>query len=329
MNYSLPGALSVVTVCMNRQHHLAYTAKQLSCWPYHQEHLILDWSSKQPIVREDLPQDRRIRLVRVEGEACWNLCRAYNFAVQQSRGEFLLKLDADCWPAELEPFDILGMDHNVCWFGSGADGRVGQFLMSRQAFLDVGGFNEVLQGYGFDDKELKARLQAGGWQISFLPPSALHVIAHSIHERVSRASEEGFNPSALEESVSFAQRRATSMSNRVASAYVPWSARRSHSMYLKDADGSWRCDLDSIPALERSTADELQRLRRQIFWSRFLEIPEIYVKQLPIKLLPPDRYGVFAVKIWHRMYWHTIRRLLRLPVDILALFKGSLRLFSR
>lgn len=328
MTGSSAATLGVVTVCMNRQHHLAVSAAQLASWPHHQEHLIIDWSSDKPIERDQLPPDPRIRLLRVSGEFRWNLCRAYNFAVQNCQAELLLKLDADCWPGEMDPFELMNGRSNVCWFGSGAEGRLGQFLMSRQAFLDVGGFNEVLEGYGFDDKELKARLQAYGWSLHDLKPSALHVITHSIHERVSRSQVAGFKPSALEESISFAQRRATSMSNRVAAAYYPWTAHRARSAYQQDASGAWRCVLDSVPMLEPSIANELGRLRRQIFWSRFLELPELHVKLLPVKLLPPDRRGVFKVRAWHRVYWHTMRRILRLPVDALALLKGCLSFFQ-
>ena len=77
--------LSIVTVCMNRLDHLRSTAQHVAAWPAHQEHLIVDWSSAVPVRREQLPADPRIRLLRVEGEASWNLCRAYNFAVAQAR----------------------------------------------------------------------------------------------------------------------------------------------------------------------------------------------------------------------------------------------------
>ena len=87
--------LSIVTVCMNRLEHLRSTAQHVAAWPGHQEHLIVDWSSAVPVRREQLPADPRIRLLRVEGEASWNLCRAYNFAVARAGGDWILKLDAD------------------------------------------------------------------------------------------------------------------------------------------------------------------------------------------------------------------------------------------
>ena len=162
--------LSVITVCMNRQHHVQATAVRVAESAHHQEHLVLDWSSREPLRRDQLPNDSRIRLERVEGESRWNLCRAYNLAAKLAHGDVLLKLDADCWPEHIDTALHLKTVSDVCWFGSGSDGRLGQFLMSRAAYEAVGGFNELLVGYGFDDKDLKARLQSLGFVISMTAP---------------------------------------------------------------------------------------------------------------------------------------------------------------
>ena len=124
-------ALSVITVCMNRQQHLLATARKIAAWPYHQEHLILDWSSRVPVERAQLPPDPRIRLERVDGEQRWNLCRAYNLATRLAQGQLLLKLDADCWPDQFDSELLNRLETGVCRFGSGPDGRLGQFLMHR------------------------------------------------------------------------------------------------------------------------------------------------------------------------------------------------------
>ena len=50
-------------------------------------------------------------------------------------------------------------------------------------FEAVGGFNEVLVGYGFDDKDLKARLQSLNYSVQLMKETAIGVIPHSIHER--------------------------------------------------------------------------------------------------------------------------------------------------
>ncbi|MFM7265693.1 MAG: glycosyltransferase family 2 protein [Cyanobium sp.] len=154
--------LSVVTVCMNRREHLLATVARLAAWPHHDEHLIVDWSSRTPLSREELPADPRLRLLRVEGEDRWNLCRAYNFGLAHASGGRLLKLDADAWPTDrFDPDDPrlrLGEGGPVCAFGSGPEGRKGQILIDAALLAAVGGFHELMVGYGFDDKDLQARL---------------------------------------------------------------------------------------------------------------------------------------------------------------------------
>ena len=139
-------SLSIVTVCMNRRQHLIETAARVAAWPHHSEHLILDWSSAVPIQRDELPADDRLRLVRVDGERDWHLCRAYNLGLQLACGDVLFNLDADCWPQpDLDPA-TLRRDGSLCSFGSGPDGRLGQWILDRSLLEAVGGFNEFLVG---------------------------------------------------------------------------------------------------------------------------------------------------------------------------------------
>ena len=306
--------LSVITVCMNRQQHLQVTAARVAESPYHQEHLVLDWSSSEPLRRDQLPDDSRIRLERVEGEPRWNLCRAYNIAAKLARGDIFLKLDADCWPEDIDQDLHLKTLSDVCWFGSGSDGRLGQFLMSRSAFEAVGGFNELLVGYGFDDKDLKARLQSLGFVIELLPEASLGVIPHSIHERVSRTDVEELSSSPLQESLSYAQRRATAMSNRVAAAYSPWTSRSMGTRYVQSQPQTFIADCTSIPRHEPLVAGELESLRRQIFWGEFLLIPAAVVRRLPQRLLSSDAKGFYTIKQWHKFYWRSVRRVFQLLV---------------
>ncbi len=322
--------LSVITVCMNRQQHLLETARRIAAWPHHQEHLILDWSSRVPVERAQLPPDSRIRLERVDGEQRWNLCRAYNLAARLARGRLLMKLDADCWPDQFDPGLVLAEDERLCWFGSGPDGRLGQFLMPRTAFEAVGGFNEVLQGYGFDDKDLKARLMSLSFNVRSLPQSAIGVESHSIHERVSRNHLDAATASAYEKSLSFALRRSMAISNRNAAALFPWTCQRDSSRYIKEGQNQWRVVQSSIPRLTVELEAELLRLRRRIFWSSFLCIPEDVVRRLPLLLLDSESSGEFKILLMHRLYWFLVARPLLLMVSVLnpGFWKGLRRLLK-
>ncbi|WP_255094653.1 glycosyltransferase family 2 protein [Synechococcus sp. J7-Johnson] len=336
-------ALSVVTVCMNRRDHLLRSAAALSRWPHHSEHLIVDWSSTEPLRREDLPSDPRLRLLRVEGEDRWNLCRAYNFAIARARGSLLLKLDADCWPSQrfdptaaglmvaLEaPDPVLGADDQtmLCALGSGPEGRKGQFLMARSLLAEVGGYNEVLVGYGFDDKDLAARLvQRLGVEPARIPADWLVVIPHSDEERAEQAPSAG--PLGLRRSQGFAAMRASRLANRLLAAQQPWGRRSRASRYLEQPQGVWRLEPGSLPQPSPALQEEVEHARRMSFWGTFLAIPEVFLEQMPFPLLPPARGGPWPVRWWHRLYWYSGRQLLQLPVLALALVREALQLARR
>ena len=322
--------LSIVTVCLYRREHLLATAPKVAAWPHHGEHLIVDWSSAVPLRREELPADPRIRLLRVEGEPRWNLCRAYNFAVAQARGEWLLKLDADAWPTEAFAPDQPGLRLEgdgsgergpLCAFGSGPEGRKGQFLIERGLFEAVGGFNELLVGYGFDDKDLLARLlQHSGEMAAKLPQEWIGVIAHSDAER----AEQGASRGGLAVSQGLAAMRATRLANRLLAAHHPWGRLTPRSRYEEEVPDHWRVLPGTVPRPTAETADEIEHARRMAFWSCFLAIPDVFLADLPIKLVPHPRRGVWQVRWWHRLWWHTGRRLLQLPVIVLSWTRGIL-----
>ncbi len=314
--------LSVVTVCMNRRHHLLVSAEGVAAWPWHGEHLVVDWSSHEPLRREDLPADPRLRLVRVEGEARWNPSRAYNFAIARARGDRILRMDADCWPTEaLHPERL--MEEGPLWVGEGGEGRYGQFLMARTAFEAIGGYNEFMRGWGFEDKDLRARLVIqAGLTLRSIPEEAIGVILHSDEERMGPAGV-GWGQE-LNASLARAAMRASRLGNRLTAAHCPWGARTPASRYREIAPGCWEVDPATLPRPPGDAGAEIENSRRRTFWSCFLAIPDVFLTELPLKLVPYSRQGRWDVRWWHRLWWHSGRRLLHVPVLILSLGRGRL-----
>jgi hypothetical protein len=309
---------------MNRAEHLMISAAHLARWPHHAEHLILDWSSDRPLRREELPEDHRIRLHRVEGERRWNLCRAYNFAAVLSRGEVLLKLDADCWPApESDPQALLR--EGPLWMGAGAGGSAGQFLMQRDLFERVGGFNEWMVGWGFDDKDLRVRLElAAPCPLRTLAEGWVVVIPHADAARVGAVVR---RDTAIARQQALAALRASCLHNRLVAAHRPWGANRSPSRYrpCRSADPLWHwcVEASTVPLLPAALERSLAQKRRRTFWAVFLAIPDPAIEALPEKLLPGDVQGRWPVAWWHRLYWLSLRPLLMAPVWGLALLRGA------
>jgi hypothetical protein len=306
---------------MNRREHLLASAQRVAAWPHHAEHLIVDWSSHEPLRREDLPADPRLRLLRVEAEDRWNLCRAYNFGLARARGTRLLKLDADAWPTErFDPDDQalrLPCSGLLCAFGSGPEGRKGQLLLDAALVASVGGFDELMVGYGFDDKDLQARLRLRtGHDPAVIPPDWLAVIEHGDEERAGQGR--AARRSGLEAARGQAAMRATRMANRVVAAHCPWGADSPRSRYREVAPRRWRLEPESLPQPPAEVAAELAHVRRMTFWGAFLVIPEVGLEVMPYSLFPPERGGRWPVRWWHRLWWHTGRRLVLLPVQALA-----------
>jgi hypothetical protein len=314
--------LSIVTVCMNRREHLLATAPRVSAWPHHTEHLIVDWSSDEPLRREELPVDPRLRLLRVEGEKRWNPSRAYNFGLAQASCGWLMRMDADCWPTgDLAPAALLAS--GPVWVGCGGEGRYGQFLMERDCFDAVGGFNEFLRGWGFEDKDLRARLEVQqGWTLGPIPPEAIGVIEHSNEERMGQPRARVGD--ALRRSLGLATMRSSRLGNRLLAAHHPWGSRTPASCYQEIVPGIWRVIGSSVPCPTVETADEIDHARRMEFWSCFLAIPDVFLADLPVKLVPHSRQGTWQVCWWHRLWWHSGRRLLQLPVIALSWTRGCL-----
>jgi hypothetical protein len=319
--------LSIVTVCMNRREHLLRSAAAVAAWPWHDEHVIVDWSSAEPLRRDDLPADPRLRLLRVEGERRWNPSRAYNFALAQATGAWLIRMDADCWPTEaFDPAALLASAS--VWVGTGGEGRYGQFLMARERFAAIGGFNEVMRGWGFEDKDLRARLEIqAGVPLGLLPAAAIGVIEHSDEERMGQARAGAGQ--ALRRSLGLATMRSSRLGNRLLAAHCPWGALSPASRYRQEAPDRWRLEPGSLPRPAAETADEIDHARRMAFWSCFLAIPEVFLEELPVKLAPHSRQGRWEVRWWHRLWWHTGRRLLQLPVWLLSLGRGRLEALRR
>jgi hypothetical protein len=180
----------------NRRDNLRKSAAAISHNGHHQEHLILDWSSQPAVDVGDLPDDPRIRLVRVEGERSWWLSRALNRAMAEARGSWLLKVDADC---VLEAPFFRALDPAAASLQIAAlpgapradqfPALWGLFGVDANLFALAGGFNEYLHGWGYDEIDLFERLLLiSGSRLALLPQAGVTDLAHGDRQRVANSS---------------------------------------------------------------------------------------------------------------------------------------------
>ena len=212
-------SISVITVCMNRLEHLRAAASRVAQWEHHFEHIVVDWCSQRPIERDHLPSEQRLRLVRVDGVADWHPGQAYNFAAYCAQGEWLFRLDADCWVQNLDPTLLIHQTEIPAWVANASqEGSLGEILVLAEKFWGIGGYSELMRGYGFEDKDFVYRLEAAYHaSCGSLAAEQVHFIHHGPQ---LRAVVQDSN------AVARAFKRSSSAYNRFVAASVPWTARR-------------------------------------------------------------------------------------------------------
>ena len=190
-----PG-VALVTCAMNRTENLL---RAIPSWLIHEEIddiLIVDWGSDFPVL-EALTQngivDPRIQVIEVVGVDRWVLSYAFNVGFRLSRREKILKVDADIVLSDNFFRTNRLVEHNQFIAGNWrnvdkSQGFVnGFFFAPKRALADVGGFNEHITTYGWDDDDLYQRLEAQGYTRQDVAPNA---VTHLDHADVARTGIE-------------------------------------------------------------------------------------------------------------------------------------------
>ena len=238
MTYS-PPTISLVTACMNREAHLRTSLPHWLSLPAISEIVIVDWSNATSLTHL-AEVDPRIRVIRVEGEPKWILSYAYNIGVRSSRGEVILKCDADCLPSEkitrLIPTSTEFFAGN--WRTGKPIGKPsvnGQCVFSRQQFEAVNGYSEFIRTYGRDDEDYYERLQTARFTRTEIAPSELSFIEHDQEARVVNQ----FAPRKSGTIEELIQRDPVynELRNMYFARSLPWSPSSKSAPYSKDSEG--------------------------------------------------------------------------------------------
>ena len=190
-----PG-ISLVTCSMNRTQNLI---KALPSWLANREIsevVIVDWSSDTPVDAELLAAgiaDPRIRILRVEDEARWVLSYAFNAGFRAAACNLILKVDADI----VLSTDFFRRNHLLPGTFIAGNWRTatddqahvnGFFFISRRALHAVGGFNEHITSYGWDDDDIYDRLTLSGYRRQDVAPGTIFHLPHDDAERTGETA---------------------------------------------------------------------------------------------------------------------------------------------
>lgn len=157
---------SIFTAVMNRNDTLQ---KSIDNWLQHDiadEIVVVDWSSSIPFKYDH----EKVKIYRVENEKYWVLTQSFNLAAKLTTGDVLIKMDTD-YEVTAKFKNLFPIPDNTfyrgTWIGmwnmnSSIDDNgahmCGFLACKKKLFDEVGGYNEEITTYGYDDDDIQKRL---------------------------------------------------------------------------------------------------------------------------------------------------------------------------
>lgn len=172
-------AVSFIVTCMGRLEHLQQSAPRLAALAPART-LVVDYGCPDGAgdwVEAQLPT---LDVVRVRAVRQFNLAAARNAGAARATSHWLAFIDADVlldasFAALLTTLD----DGDGFYVGERAPPSLrGTVLCPRAWFERIGGYDEIIQGWGSEDTDLYSRLQLAGCERRYFDVSVLSGIAH-------------------------------------------------------------------------------------------------------------------------------------------------------
>ena len=147
--------LTVLTACKDREKNLNLMRRNVAQLNTVSKHLVIDWSSEEKI---NLENENNVEVILKKNEKNYWASRAYNFGVNAVDTDYILKIDTDTI-LNSDKFNNL-IYHNydlIIFYKEKYD--PGNFLVKKDLFKKVNGFNEYIYGWGWEDHDLINRLK--------------------------------------------------------------------------------------------------------------------------------------------------------------------------
>lgn len=177
--------ISFITTCKGRLAHLKQSLPPLKAQPQ-AEVIVVDYDCPDGAgawVAENFPG---VKLVAVNHAPIFNISRARNAGAAQARGKWLCFVDADAlldtgFVAQALP---LLRESTFYLTSSPRADAFGTVICSRDDFFAIEGYDEVMQGWGSEDRDFYIRLGLLGRTRQMLQDAQIKTIAHDVETRV-------------------------------------------------------------------------------------------------------------------------------------------------
>ncbi len=161
---------SIVTPNRNRVQILAEVVPSWQRAPLVQDIVVVDFGSDVPITHAHFSDPAKIKIVRVANPDDWRIGLAINIGVDHAACDDICKLDSDI---EIQDAARLAaMPPRSTFFRGHYQSPVsnGQVIFAKRDWAAIGGYNEWLSGYGFDDSDFYMRLARSGIAQNHIAP---------------------------------------------------------------------------------------------------------------------------------------------------------------
>ncbi len=175
---------SVVTPNRNRLESLREVLPSWQAAPLVSEIVVVDFGSDRPIEPADFADRRKLKLVRVSNTDEWRIGLALNLGIDQADAAAICKLDSDI---EIKDADWLATVDTAAAFYRGRYGTAvsnGQAVFAKRHWQAIGGYNEWLSGYGFDDSDFYIRMRQSGLEERPIDARFLAERKHALSTRI-------------------------------------------------------------------------------------------------------------------------------------------------
>jgi glycosyltransferase involved in cell wall biosynthesis len=179
--------VAFVTTCKGRLHHLQQTLPLMMAQRPH-EMIVVDYSCGDGTgawVEANFPA---AKVVRVPGKPGFNLGDARNHGAAAAASDWLFFVDADIRMtpealATVAPLLQPGGFYMPKWIKGMSVEVWGSCVAPTADYRAIGGYDEVIEGWGHEDEDFYHRLQMRGIERRHYPPGLLVPIAHGDEER--------------------------------------------------------------------------------------------------------------------------------------------------
>lgn len=176
----MPG-LSLITTCKGRLAHLQRTLPLMAAQGRDCEVIVVDYACPDGTAAWVADHFPEVKIVQVRGETSFHVARARNLGVRAAQAPWLMFVDADVllppgFAAYMRPLLAPG-----CYYRPApvTTDTWGSLLVSRDDFLAVGGYDEVLRDWGGEDDDLYHRLDAfAKCALATFPGSMVTALTH-------------------------------------------------------------------------------------------------------------------------------------------------------